>query len=140
MKARIQFDGGCKPNPGQKYGSYRVEIDDAFNLERNRFPLGFGTNNEAEFESLILALTDLQNACARAGVASKQIELSIFTDSTIVRGWLHNHAKFKPAKCKNARRRAMGELAGRCIAIISSFKSFKAEWNPRAANVETFGH
>ncbi len=52
----VRFDGGCLGNPGRKYGSYRIEDDWVVIAQESRFELGFGTNNEAEFESLIRAL------------------------------------------------------------------------------------
>lgn len=140
MKARIQFDGGCKPNPGNKYGSYEVLLDDVFNLSRNRFPLGWGTNNEAEFESLLMALKDLHEACEKSQVNPVVIEVEIYTDSTIVKNWLLNFNQTDPRKVKNARRLAMYGLAEKCISQLKGFHSFTIQWNPRAKNVETFGH
>jgi len=140
MKARIQFDGGCNPNPGIKYGSYAVSIDDTFEIGRSRFPLGIGTNNEAEFESLILALRDLFYSCGIASVKPEDITVDIFTDSTIVRGWIEKFHQFNPAKCKNERRLAMSKLAGQCHELLKNFKSHTIQWNSRDRNVEKFGH
>ena len=44
----IRFDGGCKPNPGMKYGSFMVKWNGQTVALRKNFPLGRGTNNEAE--------------------------------------------------------------------------------------------
>lgn len=140
MKARVQFDGGCKPNPGQKYGSYEVTIDDSFSLTRNRFPLGFGTNNEAEFESLLTALGDLLSACQKSSILPNRITVNIFTDSSIVRGWLLTFYKVDPKKIKNERRLAMYGMAEKCIRALEPFLSFTVEWIPRASNVASFGH
>lgn len=143
MKARIQFDGGCNPNPGSKYGSYEVSIDDTFNLTRNRFPLGYGTNNEAEFDSLLMALTDLHNACQRAVVKPGNVQVDIFTDSMIVKGWIRNYqSKSSPKKLKKCGERSMAMfiLATKCIRQLEQFESFTIEWNPRQRNVERFGH
>jgi hypothetical protein len=52
----IFFDGGCLGNPGQKYGSFQVLFDGKQVVGRNRVEFGHGTNNEAEFNSLKLAL------------------------------------------------------------------------------------
>ena len=43
-------------NPGQKYGSFQVKLDGKEILKRSRVDFGFGTNNEAEFNALKLAL------------------------------------------------------------------------------------
>lgn len=140
MKAVIHFDGGCSPNPGSKYGSFSISLDEQFVLERRRFELGHGTNNEAEFESLIAALHDLHSACARAGIDPKEMRVEIFTDSTIVRNWLQRFHKFNPAKAKNPRRLVMGNYAARCIQSLSRFREFCIQWNSRDVNVDKFGH
>jgi hypothetical protein len=57
-KAEIYFDGGCLGNPGQKYGSFQVKLDGTEVLKRSRVDFGFGTNNEAEFNALKLALDE----------------------------------------------------------------------------------
>ena len=57
-KAEIYFDGGCLGNPGQKYGSFQVKLDDKEIIKRSRVDFGFGTNNEAEFNALKLALDE----------------------------------------------------------------------------------
>lgn len=140
MKAVIHFDGGCEPNPGSKYGSFSILLDDQFNIQKTRFPLGHGTNNEAEFESLIEALNTLFASASKARVHPKEIEVDVFTDSTIVRNWINSTKVFKPEKCKDARRVAMGKLAARCVGILSAFRSFRVTWNSREVNVEKFGH
>lgn len=140
MKAVIRFDGGCSPNPGSKYGSYSISLDDAFEIRRHRFDLGFGTNNEAEFESLINAIEELCSATHKANVPPDGIQVHILTDSTIVRNWLQRFEGFNPSKCKNERRLAMAALAGRCVTELKRFHSFKVEWQGRENNVAAFGH
>lgn len=139
MKAVIHFDGGCSPNPGAKYGSYSIQLGE-FNIERVRFDLGHGTNNEAEFESLLMALKELSKASFKASVPHDTICVSIFTDSTIVRNWLQKFERFNPKKRKDARRLAMSKLAGQCVEMLKYFQSFTIEWNSRTVNVELFGH
>ena len=57
-KVEIYFDGGCLGNPGQKYGSFQVKLDGREIVKRSRVDFGFGTNNEAEFNALKLALDE----------------------------------------------------------------------------------
>ena len=141
MKALIQFDGGCRPtNPGNKYGSYSVIVDDVFEISRNRFPLGFGTNNEAEFESLLCALRDLRIACAKAGVSTSLIVVQMRTDSTIVEGWIKSHHQFKPKPNTHPRKLAMATLAGQCLEALKPFQDFTIKWQSRNWNVVKFGH
>lgn len=138
--AEIFHDGGCGPtNPGNAYGSYELRINGKPVSGQNRVQFGRGTNNTAEFDSLLLALDALhpifpgQNAKSRVSVA-------IFTDSTIVRNWLQRFHRFNRAKCTNERRLVMADYAGRCIEKLSAFHSFTVEWNSRYRNVERFGH
>ena len=55
-QVEIYFDGGCLGNPGKKYGSFQVKLDGKEILKRTRVQFGHGTNNEAEFNALKLAL------------------------------------------------------------------------------------
>jgi ribonuclease HI len=139
MKSVIHFDGGCSPNPGAKYGSYSIQLGE-FYIERVRFDLGHGTNNEAEFESLLMALKELSKAAFKANVPHDTMSVSIFTDSTIVRNWLQRFERFNPSKCKNERRLAMSKLAAQCVEMLKYFQSFSIEWNSRDVNVQKFGH
>src|ERR1022692_2932055 len=84
MKIELFFDGGCSPNPGEKYGSYEVIIDGKRKHLEPRLSLGYGTNNEAEFEILIIALKRIANYLERKGVAKNLVEIVMVTDSTIV--------------------------------------------------------
>src|ERR1700733_505757 len=54
----IYFDGGCLGNPGQKYGSFQILVDGKQVVSRSKVEFGHGTNNEAEFNSLKLALDE----------------------------------------------------------------------------------
>ena len=52
----IVFDGGCKSNPGQMYGSYELTARTGLsNIQRCYFT--YGTSNQAEYLSLITALS-----------------------------------------------------------------------------------
>lgn len=138
--AVIHFDGGCSPNPGQKYGSFSILFDDVFCLELKRFELGYGTNNEAEFEALLKALETLREASIKAGVPMREIDVTIFTDSRIVYNWLQRKQEFDPAQFKEERRRAMAQRASACLVTLNLAGRFQAEWNSRTVNVEKFGH
>jgi len=52
----LRFDGGCKGNPGDRYGSYVIFKDGVQIAVDRRFELGHGTNNEAEWLALIAGL------------------------------------------------------------------------------------
>lgn len=141
QKALIHFDGGCSPNPGNKYGSFAIIFDGVFQLSKHRFDLGFGTNNEAEFEALLESLKVAQAACVKASIAMSEVALSIFTDNTIVRNWLQKFDhKSKQAKLDDLRREAMRLRAVRCLDLLNPFGAWEIAWNSRDVNVELFGH
>ena len=138
----IQFDGGCRPtNPGTKYGSYRVVLGDLEVLRESRFELGWGTNNEAEFESLERALRATLEKLEEAGLDPKRYGVLVVSDSTIlvwrVRG--KNSASRKKDKAGEASRR-MALHAERCRVLLARFGFHQEEWRGREANVAQFGH
>lgn len=136
--AVVHFDGGCAPNPGQKYGSYSICFDDLFLLEKKRVPFGHGTNNEAEFDACHAALQLLRASALKAAVPETKIAVKLFTDSRIVWNWVNAF----PSKStyKDERRQAMYDRAKKCIDILRAFASFEIEWNSRDVNMEKFGH
>lgn len=132
MNITIQFDGGCKPNPGQMYGSYLIAVDgtEVFSTTEE---YGHGTCNIAEFTALYRALKKTQEFMDIAGTQPNQTELQILTDSTLVRNMISkNHWK----GCKAH----MAAWAAKCRIILNQFKRFEAHWQPREHNVATFGH
>lgn len=136
----IYFDGGCSPNPGNKYGSYQVEFDGQTVLGAHQIQLGYGTNNEAEFESLQLALSDVGEWLELNGFKHCTFSVRIETDSVIVRNRLirKNRIHSKPA-WKSASER-MFNLAESCLVHLRKFASFAVEWKGRENNVARFGH
>lgn len=147
---QVRFDGGCKPNPGAKYGSYEImKVRDKHVIARaTRFTLGFGTNNEAEFESLITALERLHQWVDEFHYDPLVWKIRVVTDSTIVRNHLLSAAKpLRSPDTSNvdkviaARRRdAMIERANRCKNLLRKFGAYEAQWETRENNVEVFGH
>lgn len=136
-KVEIFFDGGCLGNPGQKYGSFQVKLDGREILKRSRVGFGFGTNNEAEFNALNLALTEVVGWLQAKAIELKSLSLAIETDSTIVRNRLVvKNVIFK--KYPSSQR--MFALASECLGIMSRFARFEVVWKGRASNVERFGH
>jgi ribonuclease HI len=136
----IHFDGGCKPtNPGQKYGSYDVLVDGHRIQRVEKKALGWGTNNEAEFQILIEALTWLEQHPI-ASLFPKEYSVTAYTDSKIVSNRLSGK-NFILTKRKYAEASTrMYNLAFRCLEIAGQFGSFEVEWRGRAHNVQRFGH
>jgi ribonuclease HI len=149
MKATIYFDGGCRGNPGDMYGSYLIELNGK-EVHRNlRFELGHGTNNEAEFKSLLMAIGAL-DGLGFLGLDASEVEIEIFTDSKIVKNRVSGQKKDTPRSLEKLARKygdgaieaanRMAALAAQCIKPLSLFKNFKILWNPREFNVNRFGH
>jgi len=134
----IHFDGGCKPtNPGNKYGSYEVLLNRVSIAKVGLLELGFGTNNEAEFDILLEALNWTTNQLWKGGFPLSAYDVKLFTDSTIVRNRINGT---KRGKDKSEPSLRMGALAAKCRQILAGYKSFTAIWNGRDANVNRFGH
>jgi len=135
--AEIYFDGGCLGNPGQKYGSFQIKLDGKEIMKRRRVDFGFGTNNEAEFNALKLALDEALGWFQEKSIELKSLSLAIETDSTIVRNRLAvKNVIFK--KYPSSQR--MFALASECLEIMNQFGAFQVIWKGRANNVERFGH
>ena len=133
----IYFDGGCLGNPGQKYGSFQVKLDGKEILKRTRVQFGHGTNNEAEFNALKLALDEAVGWFRSESVGLKSLSLVVETDSTIVRNRLVvKNVIFK--KYPSSER--MFVLAKECLGVMNQFGKFDVVWKGRANNVERFGH
>lgn len=136
-RAEIFFDGGCLGNPGQKYGSFQVKLDGHEILKRSCVNFGFGTNNEAEFNALKLALDEATGWFQAKAIDVKTVSLVVETDSTIVRNRLVvKNVIFK--KYPSSQR--MFALANECLGIMNQFREFDVVWQGRANNVERFGH
>lgn len=136
-RLEIYFDGGCLGNPGQKYGSFQVKLDGQEILKRSRVDFGFGTNNEAEFNALKLALDEAVGWFQSKAIELKSLALVVETDSTIVRNRLVvKNVIFK--KYPSSQR--MFALANECLGIMNQFGKFDVIWKGRANNVERFGH
>jgi ribonuclease HI len=136
-RVEIFFDGGCLGNPGQKYGSFQVLFDGKQVASRSRAEFGHGTNNEAEFNSLKLALDEAVGWLQSKGIDPKTLSLAIETDSMIVR----NRLMVKNVILKKyPSSQRMFALANECLGVMNKFGKFHVIWKGRANNVERFGH
>jgi ribonuclease HI len=136
-RVEIFFDGGCLGNPGQKYGSFHVLFDGKQVASRDRVQFGHGTNNEAEFNSLKLALDESVACLQLKGVDPKTLSLAIETDSMIV--WNRLVVKNVILK-KYPSSQRMFALATACLEVMNRFGKFDVVWKGRANNLERFGH
>ncbi len=134
----LYFDGGCSPNPGRKYGSFEVIFQSRSVLLKRRVDLGEGTNNEAEFDALWLALTELLRFLEENGLSPMGYSLEIFTDSTIVRNrMMGKNVIYKKWQASSER---MFKFAEKCLRLTGLFKGHRVVWRGRDQNVNRFGH
>lgn len=133
----VWFDGGCRPtNPGNKYGSFEVRLDGSLIFKASRFELGHGTNNEAEFESLIKALDWTLENLINGGFDSRIYSVQIYTDSTVVRNRVNGSNK----KRKTEPEKRMYDLAHHARMRLWQFQAYAVAWQGRQNNVKRFGH
>ena len=127
--ARIVFDGGSRGNGTRDsfgYGSYQLLIDDVSEIVRLTFGTGV-TNNEAEYDTLIAALTVLS---LRADANS--IVLQIWGDSQLVVSQVNGMWKAKEPR--------LIERRDKVKALLRSFASAKISHHLRAESVKILGH
>ena len=137
----IQFDGGCANNPGNKYGSFEVkhQIESRPPKQlvlKSRFPLGYGTNNEAEFESLLAGLEWTTEALEAGGFLKKDFTVRMVTDSTVV-GFRITGTN---TSNKGEPQQRMFALNARCLKHLIPFQRYWIDVVPRQLNVALFGH
>lgn len=149
-KLTIHFDGGCNPNPGEMYGSYSIQINGFEAHKESRLPLGRGTNNEAEFKTLIAAIQKTCVFVEQSRMDKSDITVDIVTDSKIVMnrvsgrrrntpGMLRRYEEQYGKKAVESAQR-MQALAEQCIKPLILFHAYEIRWAPREHNVNRFGH
>jgi ribonuclease HI len=120
MHAVLRFDGGCRPtNPGVAAFAVIIEYDDGDTLEVSR-PLGWRTNNYAEYSGLVVGL----KLALDAGVT----EIDVYTDSQLVcghltKGWRRNSDELRV-------------LIGEAAKLLDKFNEYGLHWIPREQNTE----
>lgn len=144
---KIMFDGGCRPtNPGNKYGSWEVTLDDFIRpanptgsvYKVSQVEFGWGTNNEAEFNALQAALAWTAKELQVGGFEPNIYTLSVFTDSLVVKSRIQKRrTNVKVGDDVTAR---LGPLTRECLSWMDWFKSWEIFWRARDFNVNQFGH
>lgn len=136
-KITIRFDGGCRPtNPGNKYGSFEVSFNGKQVCLMSRQELGWGTNNEAEFEIFETALKWTIRKLMDSGNTADQFFLEAYSDSTIV----VNRLMRRTTTGKKEPQKRMANCCAKCLNYTKTFADFKIMWNGRINNLRTFGH
>jgi len=125
----IVFDGGSKGNPGKGYGSYEVTKDDHV-IAHTAMEYGDNiTNNQAEYMTLIRALTWLAD---ELGDAARNASVVVNGDSQLVIRQLKGEWKIKDATLRG--------LATDARMQMARFGAVTLTWHPRAKSVARLGH
>ncbi len=128
----LVFDGGSRGNPGPAYGSFRIQPVGHPAGVPERLTLGRGTNNEAEYKTLIAGLEALQGWIRADGKAPGDVEVEVRGDSLLVIEQLRGRWKVR-----NERMRQLNEKAAR---LLLPFGRVRLVHQPRGASVRILGH
>lgn len=128
----VVCDGGCRGNPGQMYGSYQIATKNGRSRIERLADLGHGTNNEAEYLTLLEAVRDILRRCQMARVPTKDFTLAIRCDSRLavnqINGvWGINAEHLMP-------------IFDQIHEELAHFQSWTLKWVPRAEVVAVLGH
>lgn len=128
----IIFDGGSRGNPGEAYGSFRIQKDDSALQAPARLSFGRGTNNEAEYMALIAAIEDCRSQILNEQSSPAEVTLEIRGDSSLVLNQLEGSYKAKDARMRRYRDKTLG--------LLVDFKQVKYVHQARAKSVRLLGH
>lgn len=120
MKYTAYFDGSAKPNPGMmKIGGLVKDETGAIKGKYSK-DLGHGTNNEAEYKSLIILLKGL--------VKHEVKNVTIFGDSALVVNQVNGTWKAKDHR--------MIALRDKAVDLLTSIPKWRLEHVKRGFNIE----
>lgn len=125
----IVFDGGSKGNPGKGYGSYQITRDGSTVAHTAEEYGDNFTNNQAEYLTLIRALTWLAD---ELGDEAPSTSVVVHGDSQLVIRQLNGQWKIKNA--------GLRDLAMDARMQIARFGNVTLNWHPRAMSVARLGH
>jgi ribonuclease HI len=128
----IVFDGGAIGNPGKGYGSFEIRSEGRppFRRRLEFSPNGeLVTNNEAEYRTLIGALSGLAE---ELGPEAAESSVHILGDSQLVINQLTGAWKVRQASLRPLHAEASRQLC--------RFRSHTLRWQPRSESVRLLGH
>jgi ribonuclease HI len=99
-------------------------------MRRLRF--GEGTNNEAEYWTLLEGLRWILSQAKQQRLSSNNLELSVQGDSLLVIRQLQGSWKARDAR--------MRDLRDDAAALLSRFGKVRLQHRPRSRSVAEFGH
>lgn len=137
-KYELVFDGGSIGNPGRAYGSFRLRSIDtekraaARGGAPQRLQFGHGTNNQAEYRSLIAGIQALREQLESSGEPLGSAEVRILGDSQLVINQMAGNWKIKNEDLLKLHDEALDLLAG--------FGKVEFIYQPRSKSQRTLGH
>ena len=131
---RLTFDGGSRGNPGPAYGSFRVHGAGAASRLRalRRLRFAQGTNNEAEYWSLLAGLRWTLKEARRHRLSPADLDLTAQGDSLLVIRQLDGAWKARDGR--------MRVLRDEVLSLLGQFRAVHLRHRPREHSVAEFGH
>ena len=125
----IVFDGGALGNPGKGYGSYVISHNGT-DIRQRRHDYGDNvTNNQAEYQTLIEALSWL---ASELGATASEASVHVNGDSLLVLNQLMGKWKVKNEGLRPLHREAS--------EYIRRFQNVSLVWHARSNSVKRLGH
>jgi ribonuclease HI len=128
----LVFDGGSRGNPGAAYGSFRLHRRGARPGLPTRLRFGRGTNNEAEYWSLIAGLESLLVVLSETGISPQEVRLEVRGDSQLVIRQVEGSWK--------AKEKRMRQLRDRTLNLLRRFAAVSLIHQDRARSLAVLGH
>ncbi|MCH7587272.1 MAG: ribonuclease HI family protein [Chloroflexi bacterium] len=128
----IVFDGGSKGNPGEAFGSFLIVEEQGQLRTPVRLQLGYATNNEAEYLSLLSALETLLEELKGRKTKPKSAALKIYGDSQLVINQVNGDWKAKSSKMRSYR--------DKIIRYLIRFYNVESIHQSRKKTVKILGH
>lgn len=126
------FDGGSHGNPGPCYGSFVIRGMPGASKNPTRLKFQDGTNNEAEYRTLIAGVEAILGHAEKAGLELADFQLLVRGDSSLVLKQMQGEWK-----AKDARMRALRDQAH---ALLKPLGSVAYRHQPRWKSVQVLGH
>jgi ribonuclease HI len=132
VQVAVTFDGGCSPNPGPMYGSFRTTRGRHEIEKKLRFTLGQGTNNRAKFMAALRGLKSLVEMMDREDFKPEAFQLTFYSDSKLICGYIN--------RTMSANDKILMDLNQEIYNLSRRFADSKAVWVGRDHMVALFGH
>ncbi len=131
QKVNLIFDGGSRGNPGVMFGSFMIQVG-GHPSPPVRIRMGYGTNNEAEYLSLLSGLETTIEVLKVQKIYLKKVNLEVRGDSQLVINQLSGAWKAKDPRMRTYRDQARKNL--------KKFGSTQFVHQARNVTVQLLGH